>query len=135
MSLSKNINHSLVVLVQPRKTRAFITERLLIGRKESNQTNLRPYADSDCYRTVITDKPRTSRPLRTDSILFSMRMPSRITISVSHPMRKPSLCRIYLYSLTFACDSDPVYSMLGPSLGHNILPDVFFSGLIWNKTV
>ena len=38
VSLSKNINPSLV-LVQPRKIRPFITERLLIGRKESNQTN------------------------------------------------------------------------------------------------
>ena len=38
VSLSKNINSSLV-LVQPRKTRPVITERLLIGRKESNQTN------------------------------------------------------------------------------------------------
>ena len=39
VSLSKNINPSLV-LVQPRKTRPFITERLLMGRKESNQTNI-----------------------------------------------------------------------------------------------
>ena len=38
VSLSKNINPSLV-LVQPRKTNPFITERLLMGRKESNQTN------------------------------------------------------------------------------------------------
>ena len=38
VSLSKNINPSLV-LVQPRKTRPFITERLLMGRKESNETN------------------------------------------------------------------------------------------------
>ena len=37
VSLSKNINPSLV-LVQPRKTHPFITERLLMGRKESNQT-------------------------------------------------------------------------------------------------
>ena len=37
LSLSKNINPSLV-LVQPRKTRPFITERLLKGCKESNQT-------------------------------------------------------------------------------------------------
>ena len=36
VSLSKIINPSLV-LVQPRKTRPFITERLL-GHKESNQT-------------------------------------------------------------------------------------------------
>ena len=38
VSLSKNIYPGLV-LVQPRKTRPFITERLLMGRKESNQTN------------------------------------------------------------------------------------------------
>ena len=39
MPLSKNINPSLV-LVQPRKTRPFLTERLLMGRKESlRQTN------------------------------------------------------------------------------------------------
>ena len=38
VSLSKSINPSLV-LVQPRKTRPFITEGLLIGHKESNQTN------------------------------------------------------------------------------------------------
>ena len=37
MSLSKNINPCLE-LVQPRKTCPFITERLLMGRKESNQT-------------------------------------------------------------------------------------------------
>ena len=38
VSLSKNNNPNLV-LVQPRKTHPFITERLLMGRKESNQTN------------------------------------------------------------------------------------------------
>ena len=38
VSLSKNINPSLV-LVQPRKTRPYITERLLMGGKESNQIN------------------------------------------------------------------------------------------------
>ena len=37
VSLSRNINPSLV-LVQPRKIRSYITERLLMGRKESNQT-------------------------------------------------------------------------------------------------
>ena len=36
--LSKNINPSLE-LVQPRKTRPFMTERLMMGRIESNQTN------------------------------------------------------------------------------------------------
>ena len=37
VSLSKNINPS-IVLVQPRKTCPYIAERLLMGRKESNQT-------------------------------------------------------------------------------------------------
>ena len=36
VSLSENINPSLV-LVQPKKTGPFITERLLMGRIESNQ--------------------------------------------------------------------------------------------------
>ena len=36
-TVEKNINPS-SALVQPRKTRPFITERLLMGRKESNQT-------------------------------------------------------------------------------------------------
>ena len=38
MSLSKNINPALE-LVQPRKTRPFITERLLMGCIESNKTH------------------------------------------------------------------------------------------------
>ena len=38
VSLSKNIYPNFV-LVQPRKTRPFITEKLLMGRKESNQIN------------------------------------------------------------------------------------------------
>ena len=36
---ARNINPSLV-LVQPSKTRPYITERLLMGRKESNQTQI-----------------------------------------------------------------------------------------------
>ena len=40
VSLSKNINPSLV-LVQPRKTRPYITERLLKGRNESNQIKIK----------------------------------------------------------------------------------------------
>ena len=45
LSLSRKINPSLV-LVQLRKTRhSFITERLLMGRKESNQTNNLCHAD------------------------------------------------------------------------------------------
>ena len=50
VSLSKNINPSLV-LVQPRKARPFITERLLMERKESNQTN----------KKMITSQPNCMR--------------------------------------------------------------------------
>ena len=58
VSLSKNINPSLV-LVQPRKTRPFITERLLMGHKESNQTNkrrsgwLRAYKNDNIIDTYV----------------------------------------------------------------------------------
>ena len=56
VSLSKNINPSLV-LVQPRKTCSCITERLLMGRKESNQTNKRKlYGFCPMYDSKITAK-------------------------------------------------------------------------------
>ena len=54
VSLSKNINPSLV-LVLPRKTRPFTTERLLMGRKESNQTkqtNTDDDSSSNSYMAV-----------------------------------------------------------------------------------
>ena len=44
VSLSKIVNPSLA-LVQPKKTRPFITERLLMGRKESNQTKKKTQQD------------------------------------------------------------------------------------------
>ena len=65
MSLSKSINPSLV-LVQPRKTRPFITERLLMGHKESNQSNktsqLVPIFLSTLFTGLIPvyDKPTTN---------------------------------------------------------------------------
>ena len=47
VSLRKTYNPSLV-LVQSRKTRPYITERLLMERKESNQTNkYRPFHTSN----------------------------------------------------------------------------------------
>ena len=51
VSLSKNINPSLV-LVHPRKTRPFITERLLMGHKESNQTNMFQYCTCPAGRVT-----------------------------------------------------------------------------------
>ena len=42
-----------LVLVQPRKTRPCLTERLLMGRKESNQTNKHRMSMS----TLLTNDP------------------------------------------------------------------------------
>ena len=60
VSLSKNINPSLV-LVQPRKTCPFITERLLMECKESNQTKkspstcpLNPVGHADGYSHALS---------------------------------------------------------------------------------
>ena len=47
VSLSKNINPNLV-LVQPRKTRPFINERLILGRSESKQTNKQTLNENAC---------------------------------------------------------------------------------------
>ena len=52
VSLSKNINPSLV-LVQPGKTRPFITEILLMGCKESNQTNKRITKTTKYYTCLL----------------------------------------------------------------------------------
>ena len=57
--LSKNINPSLV-LVQPRKTRPFITERLLMGRKESNQTK----------QTIYSSRLEIDLPIHTEQSLL-----------------------------------------------------------------
>ena len=40
-----------LVLVRPRKTRPYITERLLMGRKESNQTNKQTNDSWDCQNS------------------------------------------------------------------------------------
>ena len=43
VSLSKTQFNPSLVLAQPRKTQPYITERLLMGRKESNQANITLY--------------------------------------------------------------------------------------------
>ena len=49
---ARHIYHSLV-LVQPRKTGPYITERFLIGRKESNQTNYSVHGEMDSERWTM----------------------------------------------------------------------------------
>ena len=55
--LARHINPSLV-LVQPRKTRPYIAERLLVGCKESKQTNkqnhIKRYRLNKSYLTILS---------------------------------------------------------------------------------
>ena len=73
VSLSENTrpNPSLV-LVQPRKTRSFITERFLKGRKESNQTNKLSTGYSQTHvriqRWVPTPPPPPPPPLENHKV-------------------------------------------------------------------
>ena len=68
VSLSKNIIPSLV-LVQPRKTQPYITERLLMGPKESNQTK----NNNTLLYNVIANKDMIKMSISCDlSNLFHM---------------------------------------------------------------
>ena len=57
LSLSKSIDPSLV-LIKSRKTRPYITERMLMGRKESNQTK---------QITVTNPSPSSENTMNTNS--------------------------------------------------------------------
>ena len=77
MSLSKNINPSLV-LVQPKKTRPFVTERLFMGRKESNKqtkydlNHLTQYSNPDEGTIKLTC---TVMPTKSDSdVIFCLQL-------------------------------------------------------------
>ena len=61
VSLSKNINPSLV-LVQPRKTRPFMTERLLMWRKELNQTKCTHYIAHRLSEVCLNLQPPPREP-------------------------------------------------------------------------
>ena len=122
VSLSKNIN-PILVLVQPRKTRPFITERLLMGRKESNQTNkqstfaitshisVSPYP---VLRTFyITNRLQGHTSLNTDcftgSILYEPRheisnnMKCATSKGSDQPVHMQSLVRAFASHLNILC--------------------------------
>ena len=67
VSLGKN-NYPSLLLVQPRKTRPFITERLLIGRKESNQTLLYCITFSLTFTKFVFSHTKTTNITSTTSI-------------------------------------------------------------------
>ena len=79
-----------LVLVQPRKTRPYLTERLLMGRKESNQTNKHNQGLRLALR-VFRTSPVASLYVETDEpSLYSYRKLSlqyaiRLSANPSHP--------------------------------------------------
>ena len=94
VSLSKNINPSLV-LVQPRKTRPFITVRLLMGRKESNQTNkqnLKTVFSLQMFNTnTHSDNIFTVVPTKSDSDeMFCLQLLSKQLTCTLHLTKRES---------------------------------------------
>ena len=68
VSLSKNSNPSLE-MVQPRKTRPIITEVLLMGRKESTQTN------KQNNKILLKNAYKSKQPFEHDTFLKVHTMP------------------------------------------------------------
>ena len=83
VSLCKNINPSLV-LVQSRKTRPYITERLLIGCKESNQTKQCLY-----WNYEEMEKERQNEKIKEESIRIERKKKANklsITKTITHKL-------------------------------------------------
>ena len=95
---ARHINPNLV-LVQPRKTRTYITERMLMGRKESNQTKTNTCdvtwrGGKALFRIIPMDKPSAVQGRIQDTDIFFT--------SNGHP----PVCRIRpwpLLNMTLAC--------------------------------
>ena len=91
VSLSKNINPSLV-LVQPRKIRPFITERLSKGRKVSNQTNKHKKTNwsrdiEDIYFFEVNTKYISSSAVKKISIFHECVARVKMLIFSPHEMK------------------------------------------------
>ena len=90
-----------LVLVQPRKSRPCLTERLLMGRKESNQTNI---SSLQCY-SVLSDNlvknelciplERGSNILSTGEGFICLSPPSKLKVAVR-------FCFIYKKTISFS---------------------------------
>ena len=65
--LARHINPSLL-LVQPRRTRPCITERMLMGRKESNQTNKMKGPVNHCMYESVSNFFLASCDLSADNL-------------------------------------------------------------------
>ena len=72
-----------LVLVQPRKTHPFITERLLIGRKESNQTKISPHQ------------------LKKNVVKGALAWYGKLTWESAHAWNLIILCLVIVWGMTF----------------------------------
>ena len=121
MSLSKNINPSLV-LVQPRKIRPFITERLLMGRKELNPT------------TTSSKNPQIQKLLEKCNELLAYKeivlcwIPSHIGIQDNEMVDKQAKTSLSLESSSFKIS----FSNFKPSINKYILEEW---QTLWNNSI
>ena len=116
VSLSKNINPSLV-LVQPMKTRPFITERLLMGRKKSNQTIklLHVSARSEEVEIYNCDNKFSILGASFTGIVKNVRVLSHryaITYAWTASNLTPEICvdHVHVHMLTFMCCATAITS-------------------------
>ena len=75
-----------LVLVQPRKARPCLTERLLMGPKESKQTNMDLDTRKPVFRSLQTAKAQTNQricPVWSGPLLFTYRKVSRLRLATS----------------------------------------------------
>ena len=103
----------ILVLVQPRKTCPYITERLSMGRKESNQTNKQTNLNVVCLALIVSRQLTLCflgnfsfffRLLTFFSILTYSKNSFRNTVRVSNSL-----------------DPDQAQHSIGPDLGPNCL--------------
>ena len=107
-----------IVLVQTRKTNPCLTERLLMGRKESNQTNIwilqvNNIARPSAYESAIRSKERAREDIQVGSEVFQMSrrvrgIPNELIYSevfldvmcTKKPVHGHSLASVFVFSLT-----------------------------------
>ena len=92
------LNPSLV-LVQPRRTRPFITERLLMGRKESNQTKT--------FKNDRYSKTCLKRPLKK-----SAKIGFQYRLSVNSGQKYCSILQYFRPSLSYHLPSRSLFCLL-----------------------
>ena len=113
MSLSKNMNPSLV-LIQPWKTRLFITNRLLMGCKESNQAN-----KSKCKEFILISSQQLNKIFTVKPVLSgnSKRTPKMVF---------NTNCRLMQFKSIAECSKRSILQYFRPSLSYHLSLTILF---------